>query len=213
LEAVRAQNREYEGKREQLKELEAVNRKVEEALIKRNKHTDLTMRTIQIEFDQLGTAIEKKEKLLTNEILTKKNSDITPQQLDEFKEVFQHFDKDNSGALNRLELKSCLQSLGDEASDPELDTIMRKLDPEGTGTISFETFTRFMIERTKDSDSKGEILASFKSLANDKEFITPDDLRKVMSNDRVQYLITSMPPYEGVPNAYDYRKWAETAFS
>jgi Ca2+-binding EF-hand superfamily protein len=70
---------------------------------------------------------------LTNEILAKKNSDITPEQLNEFKEVFQHFDKDKNGALSRIEFKACLQALGDEPTEHELDEILRKLDAEGKG--------------------------------------------------------------------------------
>ena len=43
------------------------------------------MRTLQVEFEQLETAIEKQEKLLVTEILSKKNADVAPEQLEEFK--------------------------------------------------------------------------------------------------------------------------------
>jgi len=93
-----------------------------------------------------------------------------------------------------------------------LDSIMAKIDPQNTGGVTFERFTGFMVEKTKDSDSQAEILDSFKALANDKEFITEEDMRKVMSNDRVAYLMSHMPNYEGVSGGKDYKKWVGTVF-
>lgn len=100
---------------------------------------------------------------------------------------------------------------------------MKQFDPENAGGVTFEKFIEYMVNKTKDTDSKEELLASFKELANDKvselnknteiqEFVTEEDLRKVMSNDRVDYLIKSMPKYEAVANGYDYRKWIEQAY-
>jgi len=210
LERLQALRTEYDGKQKDFGELEAINKQVEAAGIKHNKHTDISMRTVQSEYEQLGTAMAKQETLLTNEIMIKKNSDISPEQLNEFKEVFKHFDKNRDGSLGRLEMKACLQALGDEPSDSELDNIMKTVDPENKGVV-FEAFTNFMIKRTKDTDSRDEILIAFKELANDKDFVTEEDLRKVMSNDKVAYLLQRMPKY-GSGTGYDYKAWVEQAY-
>jgi actinin alpha len=144
--------------------------------------------------------------------MLKKNADVSPAQLKEFKEVFDHFDRDQNGILTRVEFKACLQTLGDEPTDHELDAIMKSVDPENKG-ITFDKFTEFMVHRTKDSDTKEEMFESFKSLANDKEFITEEDLRRVMPNDKVQYLLQRMPKYKDVAGGYDYRAWVEEAYS
>ena len=48
-----------------------------------------------------------------------------------------------------------------------MDRIMAELDSNNTG-VTFESFTSFMIKRTKDNDTQEEILESFKSIALDK---------------------------------------------
>jgi hypothetical protein len=102
-----------EGK-EQLSAVEEINKSAEAAGIKNYKYTDLSLRTLRVEFEQLEAANDKQEKLLTNEIMMKKNADVTAEQLAEFKDVFHYFDRDGNGTLQRKELKACLQSLGEE---------------------------------------------------------------------------------------------------
>jgi len=214
LAAVRTQVSKYESAgKSKVEQLEKSNQKLESAAINTNNYTNLSYRTVVVQYEQLKSAMEKQEKLLTNEIVLKKNADVSPEQLNEFKEVFQHFDRDGNGTLSRIELKAVMQTLGDEPTESDMDQIFAKLDPEKTGGVTFERFTSFMVEKTKDTVSKDEILESFKSLANDKEFVTEEDLRKVMSNERVAYLMEHMPAYEAVAGGKDYRKWVEQAFT
>jgi len=88
---------------------------------------------------------------------------------------------------------------------------MSQIAPDGK--ISFQAFSKFMIDRTKDSDSTPVILESFKSLASDKEFITEEDLRRSLSTEKANFLMAHMPKYEGVPGGYDYHKWVQDACS
>jgi hypothetical protein len=122
----------YEAKRKDYSDLESLNKQLESAGVKRNRYTDLTLRTVLSEFEQLGAATAKQETLLTNEIISKKNADVSPEQLNEFKEVFKHFDRNNDQTLGRVEFKACLQALGDEPTESELDAILNTVDPEVT---------------------------------------------------------------------------------
>jgi hypothetical protein len=76
--------------------------------------------------------------------------------------------------------------------------------------VSFEAFSGFMVQKTKDTDSQSEILDSFKALANDKDFVTAEDLNRAMDTERVKYLLSVLPPYAGVEGGYDYKKWIST---
>jgi len=199
----------HESKRGVLNELEAINKEIEAAGVRRNRYTDLSVRTLQSEYEQLSTATAKQETLLTNEILTKKNADVSVEQLNEFQEVFKHFDKNHDGTLGRLELKACLQALGDEPGESELTDIMAALDRDGKG-VNFQNFSNFMAQRFKDKDSKDELFESFKELANGKDFVTEEDLRRVMPTEKVNYLLAKMPKHSA--GGYDYKAWVEQAY-
>jgi len=215
LDVIRAAKRKYETEgKDKFNRLVEANKKLEQAGVFKNTHTNLTVRTLRAAFEQLETSLEKQESLLTGELIRRQsNNNLPAEQLQEYKEVFQHFDRDNSGTLNRIEFKAVLQSLGDEVPDAEMEQIWSKLDVDGNGKLSFEEFTTFMINKNKDSDNKGEILESFKSLANDKEFVTEEDLRRVLPNEKVDFLVQHMPRYKDVPNAFDYVQWADQAFN
>jgi len=209
LQGLRTQ---YDQKQSALGGLESLNKQIEAAGVHRNTHTDISLRTLQSEYDQLGAAMGKQETLLTNEIMSKKNADVTPEQLNELKEVFKHFDKNHDGTLGRLELKACLQALGDEPSESELTDIMAACDKDGKG-VSFASFSTFMSQRMKDKDSKDEIMESFKELAGGKDFVTEEDLRRVMPTDKVNYLISKMPRYKSSEVVgYDYKAWVNVAY-
>eukprot|EP01118_Nematostelium_gracile_P000658 TRINITY_DN10702_c0_g1_i1.p1 TRINITY_DN10702_c0_g1~~TRINITY_DN10702_c0_g1_i1.p1 ORF type:complete len:437 (-),score=172.04 TRINITY_DN10702_c0_g1_i1:66-1190(-) len=209
LDAIQASRSAYEAKKADLSDLEKSSRALEKAGVKRNKYTDLSHRTLASEYEGLGAATAKQETAVTNEIMAKKGSDISPEQINEIKEVFKHFDKNHDNSLGRLELKACLQALGDEPTDSELDAIMKEVDPNNTG-VSFQAFANLVAKRTKDTDSKEEIIQSFKEIANDKDFVTEIDLRKVMTNEKVAYLVANMPKYG--EHGFDYKKWVEQQY-
>lgn len=53
---------------------------------------------------------------------------------------FRSFDKDSSGNIDKNELKTALNSFGYALSDSLLDTLARKFDRHGRGTILFDDF-------------------------------------------------------------------------
>lgn len=46
------------------------------------------------------------------------------------------FDKDKSGTLDKDELKTCLQSLGEQLTDEEVDELFNALDTDRNGRLS-----------------------------------------------------------------------------
>lgn len=56
---------------------------------------------------------------MENQILIRDTMGLTEDQLREFRASFNHYDKDNSGQLDKNEFRSCLLSLGyDLGTDP-----------------------------------------------------------------------------------------------
>lgn len=79
-----------------------------------------------------------------NQITIRDGTNITEEQLKEFRESFDHFDKDKSGFLSALEFRGCLLSLGidipaepNPENDHEFNRIMARVDPNRDNKISF----------------------------------------------------------------------------
>ncbi|XP_060817812.1 programmed cell death protein 6 isoform X2 [Bombus pascuorum] len=58
----------------------------------------------------------------------------------DWENCFKSFDRDNSGNIDRNELKTALQNFGYRLSDRIIDTLIRKYDRAGRGTIYFDDF-------------------------------------------------------------------------
>lgn len=197
--------------REQLASIGAVNHKLDEAGVTSNKHTTLTYPFLQAAYEGLAKAANDRETVIQKEIIQARNKGVTAEQLAEFKEAFDHFDKDKTGQLTRLQFKSSLQSLGEDPTDAELDRLL-SAHANASGNIPFEAFAQIMSQRAADSDNKDQILDAFKIIAGDKDFILEADLRKVLPGEKVEYLVKNMPLYQGQAGSYDYRAWAASTF-
>ncbi|CAE6474361.1 unnamed protein product, partial [Rhizoctonia solani] len=60
----------------------------------------------------------------------------------ELRQVFDRFDRDGSGSIERGELRRAVTLLGNKLTDQELSMIMREVDTDGDGRVSFEEFTK-----------------------------------------------------------------------
>jgi actinin alpha len=199
-----------------LAELNSLAEQLAAADVRSNPHTEFNAPSLRARVNEVEAGQKSKQALLEKEILSKKHSTASPEQIEEFKEVFAHFDKNHTNSLNKLEFKSCLQSLGEDPTDDQMESLMTELadDVDGSQQIGFEKFLSYMIKITSDTTTENEISAAFRDLAQDKDFITADDLRRSgMPNEKIDYLLSEMPAFEGVEGGYDYQKWAQAAFS
>ncbi|CAH1958003.1 unnamed protein product [Acanthoscelides obtectus] len=63
----------------------------------------------------------------------------------DWQNCFRSFDRDNSGNINREELKTALTSFGYRLSDNVINIILRKFDRHGNGTILFDDFIQLCV--------------------------------------------------------------------
>merc|ERR1712137_746932 len=215
LQSIRALNV-AEG-RAMLDELAKLSEELSAAEIRTNPHTEFNTPLLAARVNEVSAGQKSKQAVLEKEILSKKHSTASPEQIEEFKEVFAHFDKNKTNSLNSSEFKSCLQSLGEDPSDSEMEQLMNQLgtkNGDDPSTIGFENFLNHMIKITSDTTTENEISQAFRDLAQDKDFITADDLRRSgMPTEKIDYLLSEMPAFEGIEGGYDYKKWAQSAFS
>jgi len=110
-------------------------------------------------------------------------SELSQEQINEFREAFDLFDKDKDGQITSKELGTVMRSLGQNPTDTELQDMIREVDTTGKGNIQFNDFVKMMAKKMKDTDNEDEIVEAFRVF--DKEghgYIPATELRHVMTS-------------------------------
>ncbi|XP_077667985.1 alpha-actinin-2 isoform X13 [Eretmochelys imbricata] len=173
--------------------LEGDHQLIQEALVFDNKHTSYTMEHVRVGWELLLTTIARTINEIETQILTRDAKGITQEQMNEFRASFNHFDR----------------------GEAEFARIMSLVDPNGQGTVSFQSFIDFMTRETADTDTAEQVIASFRILASDKPYILADELRRELPSEQAQYCIRRMPAYSGpgaVPGALDYTSFSSALY-
>ena len=119
-----------------------------------------------------------------------KKTSLTKSELESLKDVFDMFDLDSSGTIEKKEMKKALESLFGE--DNELleeskskvygfDNLMNDLDENEDGVIDFEEFVSLMtngISLDVDRESTDKVHKIF-CVEEGEDGFTKDDLRKI----------------------------------
>lgn len=219
LQRLRLCDQDITSFRPNVDELELINQAVQEAMIFENPHTQYTMETIRVGWEQLLTITRRAMNEMDNSILTRDSKGITEDVLNDCRASFNHFDKNHTQVLEYLEFRSCLVSLGfdvgehdgDPKRDAEFQRILMITDPSRTGRITFQAFLDFMSRDLVDTDTAEQVMESFRVLAGDKPYITAEELRRELPPDQAEYCIQRMVPYSGpdaIPGALDYMSFS-----
>lgn len=241
LGTLRNIEREVESFRPNIDECERYNQEVQEALAMGfdNRLTHYTMETLRVGWEQLLTSVKRAINEVENQILTRDSKGITNEQLDEFRKSFNHFDRNKTRKLEPREFKACLMSLGfnireDKQGEAAFQRILSTVDPNRAGYVStnfqfkkakmyifilskitFDAFLDFMTRETADTDTADQVMQSFKVLAGDLSYITPDVLRRELPPDQAEYCLQRMAPYSGKdapPGALDYTSFSTALY-
>uniref|UniRef100_A0A8C6Y2V8 Actinin alpha 4 n=1 Tax=Naja naja TaxID=35670 RepID=A0A8C6Y2V8_NAJNA len=188
--------------------LEQQHQLIQEALIFDNKHTNYTMEHIRVGWEQLLTTIARTINEVENQILTRDAKGISQEQMQEFRASFNHFDKPSLSPRDTAWYASL-------RGDAEFNRIMSVVDPNNSGVVTFQAFIDFMSRETTDTDTADQVIASFKVLAGDKNYITAEELRRELPPDQAEYCIARMAPYQGpdtIPGALDYKSFSTALY-
>lgn len=102
--------------------------------------------------------------MYNNEIESSVADNLTDEQIIEFREAFQAFDKDGSGFITTKELGTVMRSLGQNLTESEVREIIDEVDEDKNGTIDFHEFLSLMARKMKIIDKEDELLDAFKLL-------------------------------------------------
>ncbi|KAK2628853.1 hypothetical protein QTJ16_001956 [Diplocarpon rosae] len=95
----------------------------------------------EVDLDQTGT-VDLDEFIKMMSIKTK------PANVeDEMRSAFNVFDKDGSGTISVEELGALMKTFGENLSDEDLKTMIQEVDKNGDGSIDYEEFLNFFLEK------------------------------------------------------------------
>ena len=105
---------------------------------------------------------------------------FSEEQIAEFKEAFALFDQDGDGTITLPELRTVMQSLGQNPTDQELIEVINEVDDDGNQEIGFDEFLKLMARNMQDIDEEKVINQGFAIFdANGDGSISIDDLRTI----------------------------------
>ena len=86
--------------------------------------------------------------------------------------TFKSYDRDNSGSIDKNELKAALTSFGYRLSDKFYDLLVRKFDRSGRGVIAFDDFIQccVVIQVSSDHSNRGSDV----TLTHQNDRLIPD---------------------------------------
>ncbi|CAD5119994.1 DgyrCDS8577 [Dimorphilus gyrociliatus] len=106
---------------------------------------------------------------------------LTDEQIAEFREAFQVFDKDGNGSISTKELGMVMRSLGQNPTEQDLMEMINEVDIDGSGAVDFSEFVNMMAKKMNKSDSDEEVKEAFRVFNSVKDgAIDVTELRMVL---------------------------------
>lgn len=112
--------------------------------------------------------------------------ELTSEEITEYREMFDLFDEDKSGAIDAEELGKVMRALGQFPTNAEVNKIVEEVDEDGSGVVEFSEFLVVMVKYKKthepEEDPDAELLRAFKVFDKDGSgYITADELRDFLT--------------------------------
>ena len=94
---------------------------------------------------------------------TKHYTTIPDDVLEEYQEVFDSYDVNGNGVIEKKEMEAVLQRLGQPATDKQIESVFKKLNTNDDKVISFDEVIWFMKEYhlSKNKTDTDEVVGAF----------------------------------------------------
>jgi len=174
-----------------------------------NPYTEFTLKGLKEMSESLMEMITSRRALLEDQLNKKNGSKASPEEVEEFRELFRTFAK-GGDALKWYEFKAVLSALGDDVNDDEAKKLFDSVDTDHSGVMEFNEFMEFMIKRRESSDSPEAIIEAFREIAGGKDYITEAEMAPHLTPEQLEHAKKVMPKKgEG----YDYTAYTTASFN
>nr|CAD7406943.1 unnamed protein product [Timema cristinae] len=98
---------------------------------------------------------------------------FAPSHVPVIRKAFQMFDTNKSGFIETLKISTILNTMGQLFDDNELQALIDETDPEGTGKVNFDGFTRIAAHFLEEEDAEAmqqELKEAFRLVHGDDDW-------------------------------------------
>jgi calmodulin len=86
---------------------------------------------------------------------------LNEEKINEYKESFSIFDKDNDGYISYEQLSEIIKILGHNIPDEDLQKMFREFDIDNKGSIDFKEFLGIMARKMRDTETETDFVNAF----------------------------------------------------
>ncbi|KAF9925466.1 hypothetical protein FBU30_004746 [Linnemannia zychae] len=115
---------------------------------------------------------------------SKLEAGVNDDQIKEFKEAFNLFDRKGTGNIAASSLGNLLRSIGQNPTQAEIAELVAQADPSSTGVVSFDTFTKIALRADgfKPAGTAEQLIDGFKVFDTQNTGTIPaSELRHVLT--------------------------------
>lgn len=106
---------------------------------------------------------------------------LSRDDLEALRRAFSIYDLNGDGQIDATELKSVMWRLGCKPSDAEVREMIKKVDFDNSGTLSFPEFIALMVQKKRNAETDSHLRIAFQFFdRNGDGYISPDELRSVL---------------------------------
>jgi len=160
-----------------------------------NPYTDQSMGSLKSLMENLSKVIRDKISFIEGQ-LARAEAHITPEQYEEIKTTFEHFDHSQDGHLNMAEFLAATRALDFELSEAEEEATFNKYataaGSDEQPALTLESFTTFFLEQYKSRDTFDDLLQAFKTLSGGKEAVKGADVKAFVPEAECAYLLEKL---------------------